>query len=95
MYKFKTGDHYLTNTGDIFKITDVNVELMRMSVYNKGITVEFCYGTMQDAMIDSGWTELHIGIEFFEDREAKCLGQADGVVQVLYGSNLKSKLGQE
>ncbi len=64
---------------------------MSFSVYNKGITIEYCYGTTHDVMRDKGWTELHVSIIHFEDREAKCLGQRDGVVQILYGSNLKKQ----
>lgn len=89
MYTFKTGDYYLSNCGDIFKITDVNQELMRMSVYNRGITIEYVYGTTEEVMRGKSYSELHVNIQHFENCEAKCLGASDGVVQVLYGSNLK------
>lgn len=91
MYKFETGDYYLTNTGDIFKITHVSKELMSFSVYNKGITIEYCYGTTYDVMRDKNYHELHVNIQHFENCEAKYLGKADGVVQILYGSNLKKQ----
>lgn len=89
MYKFKTGDYYLSNCGDIFKITDVNKELMTMSVYNRGITIEYVYGTTEEVMRGKSYSELHVNIQHFENCEAKCLGASDGVVQVLYGKNLR------
>ena len=95
MYKFQTGDYYLTNTGDIFKITDVNKELLRMSVHTRCITIEYVYGTTEEALRGKSWCELHVNIQHFENCEAKCLGASDGVVQVLYGSNLKRSQANE
>lgn len=92
LYKYLTGAVWLTNTNDLFKITDVNKELMAMSVYNKGITIEFIRGTMAECMVDFGWKELHVSIQFFEDREARYIGDNDQVAQVLYGNNLTAAI---
>lgn len=95
MYKFRTGDLYLTDSGDIFKITNVCKELMAMSVYNKGVTVEFLYGTNFQIQKLAEIKELNVSIDFFETHNAKYIGSRDDVAHVLYGTNLKREMNHE
>jgi len=92
MIKFKTGDIFMTDNGDILQITSINKELVAMSVYNKAVSVQWLYKGGDVGMTTVVNAEIHIPYAAIEDWNCKYLGQNLGAAQVLYGSNLTAAI---
>lgn len=90
MFKFKTDDIFMTDRGDILQIIHINEKLVRLSVYNKAITVQWLYKSGDMGMTSVVDKEITIPLAAIEDWNCKYLGNKIGVAQVLYGSNLSA-----
>lgn len=91
MHKFKTGDIFVNDAGDILQITNINEKLVALSVYNKAVTIQWLYRNGDVGMTRVVNAEINIPYAAIEDWNCKYLGRNLGVAQVLYGSNMKAK----